>query len=136
LPLLEQHPQSITIANRSLHKAQALLDLVPTSSATQLKAVSLHELPSANDVIIHATSAGLQGSAPEVQGRCYGSNSWAYDMLYASTPTPFLRAASQHTSRCADGLGMLVEQAAEAFFLWRGVRPDTRPVMAQLREQM
>jgi shikimate dehydrogenase len=57
-------------------------------------------------------------------------------MLYGATPTPFLLAARQHTDHCADGLGMLVEQAAEAFFIWRGVRPQTAPVIAQLREHM
>jgi shikimate dehydrogenase len=136
LPLLEQQPQSITIANRTLEKAQALLSVVPSHGVTQVEARTLQDLPSGNDVIIQATSAGLQGSAPEVPGRCYGPNTWAYDMLYAATPTPFLRAARQHTEHCADGLGMLVEQAAEAFYLWRGVRPHTDPVIAQLRQQM
>jgi shikimate dehydrogenase len=136
LPLFGQQPQSITIANRTLEKAQALLSVVPSHGVTRVEAQGLHDLPSGNDVIIQATSAGLQGGAPEVPAHCYSSNTWAYDMLYAATPTPFLRAASQHTAHCTDGLGMLVEQAAEAYYLWRGIRPDTSPVIAQLRQQM
>jgi shikimate dehydrogenase len=136
LPLLEQEPLSMMIANRTLDKAQALLSLVPSRSVTQVQACGLHDLPSGNDVIIHATSAGLQSHAPDVPAQCYTPNTWAYDMLYGANPTPFLCSASQHTKRCADGLGMLVEQAAESFFLWRGVRPNTLPVIAALREPM
>jgi shikimate dehydrogenase len=136
LPLLEQQPYAITIANRTLSKAQALLRLAPGDSTTLIQAVELNDLPRAIDVIIHATSAGLQGNAPEVPSQCYTPTTWAYDMLYGAQPTPFLRFARQYTNHCADGLGMLVEQAAEAFSLWRGLRPTTAPVIAQLRERM
>ncbi len=86
------------------------------------------------DLIINATAASLAGQVPALPDSVVTPDCWCYDMMYADRPTAFMDWARQRgAARCMDGLGMLVEQAAEAFFLWRGVRPDTRPVIRQLR---
>jgi len=86
------------------------------------------------DLVINAISAGLQGEMPALPDGLLADGAVAYDMVYGKEPTPFLRWAEQQgASATADGLGMLVEQAAEAFEIWRGWRPDTAPVMASLR---
>ena len=84
------------------------------------------------DVIINATSAGLTGDAHSLPGNLLNNKTLAYDMVYGRD-TPFLAAARAAGARACDGLGMLVEQAAESFFIWRGVRPATRPVLEKLR---
>jgi shikimate dehydrogenase len=84
--------------------------------------------------VINATSADLAGEAIDWPVAIVGPATLAYDMTYADAPTAFLRWAREHgATRVADGLGMLIEQAAESFFLWRGIRPDTRPLFALLR---
>jgi shikimate dehydrogenase len=83
-------------------------------------------------VVINATSAGLTDEAPPISSALFNPRVLAYDMVYGRE-TPFLAAAKRAGARTADGLGMLVEQAAESFFVWRGVRPETRPVLAKLR---
>ena len=89
------------------------------------------------DVVINATSAGLSGSLPELPGSLLTERSSCYDMMYGAEPTAFMRWAAHHAAwAVADGLGMLVEQAAESFYIWRGVRPDTGPVISQLRQAM
>jgi len=86
------------------------------------------------DVVINATSASLYGEVPPVPSGIFAPGALAYDMAYGSGPTAFLGfARDQGAGRLADGLGMLVAQAAESFFLWRGVRPDIEPVIAMLR---
>ena len=88
------------------------------------------------DVIINATAAGLHGEVPALPRGVVQAHSWCYDMMYADEPTAFMRwAQAQGARRAFDGLGMLVEQAAEAFFLWRGVRPATDPVIRTLRQR-
>ena len=134
LPLFAQKPRSVTIVNRTASKAQALAERF--ADRGPLTAVPLDALAgSAFDVVINATSAGLaQDVVLPWPARLFRPRAFAYDMIYADRPTPFLRwAREQGAARAADGLGMLVEQAAESFFLWRGVRPDTRPVFALLR---
>jgi shikimate dehydrogenase len=84
------------------------------------------------DVVVNATSAGLAGEMPALAPGVFAPGSLAYDMVYGR-PTPFLEFAARSGVRAADGLGMLVEQAAESFFIWRGVRPQTGPVIARLR---
>jgi shikimate dehydrogenase len=87
-------------------------------------------------VVINATSIGIKGDVPENlwPRRSFAPGGLAYDLVYADAPTPFLRWASEQSAeRTADGLGMLIEQAAESFVLWRGVRPRTSPVFAMLR---
>lgn len=134
LPLLEQQPDVITLANRSLEKAQNLAHTFHHHGTIQV--CSLDALPEHNDLVLNATSAGLQGVTPNVPAECFAPGAWAYDMLYGARPTPFLCAAQGRAAHQADGLGMLVEQAAEAFFIWRGVRPETIPVIDQLRANL
>jgi shikimate dehydrogenase len=90
------------------------------------------------DVIINATSASLTGDVPPIAASLIEpGQTLCYDMMYGKEPTAFCRWASEHGAAVSmDGLGMLAEQAAEAFFLWRGVRPDTAPVLAELRRQL
>ena len=88
------------------------------------------------DVIINATSASLSDDLPPLPVSVYGSETLAYDMMYGRQPTVFMQSAQQHGASVRDGLGMLVEQAAEAFLLWRGVRPATADVFASLRQQL
>jgi len=84
-------------------------------------------------VIVNATAGSLDASLPECDDRAFGSNTLAYDMMYGAHPTVFMEHAHKLGARGADGLGMLVEQAAESFYVWRGVRPDGAPVLAELR---
>lgn len=132
-PLLAERPQQLVIANRTVAKAQ---DLVRSfADLGTLQASSFDALAGASfDVIINATAAGLQGEVAPLPAGVIMPGGCAYDMMYGDTPTDFVRWAQQHgAAQAHDGLGMLVEQAAESFYLWRGVRPETAPVIAQLR---
>ena len=139
LPLLLAEPASLTIANRTTAKAEALAAefarLLSCAVATRPTASSFAALAGQQfDVVINATSASLADAAPDLPAGLYAPGSLAYDMMYGKGDTPFLAAArAQGAGHLADGLGMLVEQAAESFALWRGVRPDTAPVLAALR---
>lgn len=139
LPLLQQSPTQLCIANRSVDKAEQLRDLVAPfcGDDLSLSVLSLDALASANagqfDVIINATSASLQQQSVTIASEVFAPDCLAYDMMYGDQPTAFMHMAQAAGAQMADGLGMLVEQAAEAFFLWRGVRPDTALVLAQLR---
>lgn len=136
LPLLEQKPASLTLANRTVEKARALqLEFAPSAGACPVDACGFDELAGRQfDLAINATAASLADEAPALPQGIYAPGSLAYDMVYGKGLTPFLRAArAQGAAHLADGLGMLVEQAAESFFLWRGVRPATAPVLAGLR---
>lgn len=132
-PLLNEQPHALVIANRTVEKAVELAmrfhDLGPVSGC------GLSDLASEQfDLIINATAAGLSGVVPPIPTTVFAENTWAYDMLYATEPTAFVRWALQAgAAQAHDGLGMLVEQAAEAFWIWRGVRPETGPVIEQLR---
>jgi shikimate dehydrogenase len=134
VPLFAQQPRSVTLSNRTAAKAHAL---VATFSARgPLRAVAPAALAGQQfDVVINATSAGRVDDAglPWPAG-LFRRGAFAYDMIYADGPTAFLRwARATGAARDADGLGMLIEQAAESFALWRGVRPDTRSIFALLR---
>lgn len=136
-PLLGLLPASLTLANRSAEKAQALTDMLrSTGNDVEVHGCGLDELHGQYDVVINATSAGLSGRGDLVAESAV-RGAFCYDLLYASQPgtmTPFCRwAASVGAAQACDGLGMLVEQAAEAFSIWRGVRPATAPVLAELR---
>ena len=135
LPLLEQQPALLHLANRTAEKACALRDEFAARAGTcQIEAGGFAELAGRQfDLVINATAASLADVAPPLPAGVYAPGSFAYDMVYGRE-TPFLAAArKQGAARLADGLGMLVEQAAESFFLWRGVRPPTAPVLAKLR---
>ncbi len=124
------------IANRTESKAVELAQLFQDEGET--RACSYADLAGQQfDLIINGTSASLQGELPPLPQDLFTPNGWAYDLMYAATPTPFVQWALGQGAACAlDGLGMLVEQAAESFYIWRGVRPDTAPVIAQLRQAM
>lgn len=135
-PLLDQHPRFLCIANRTADRAIALAQLFPRDdlvSGCGLEALDKQDF----DLVINATSASLHGELPALPDELLSGGAWCYDMMYAAQPTLFLRWAEQHgAAKALDGLGMLVEQAAESFFLWRGVRPQTGPVMITLRGEM
>ncbi len=136
-PLLEQRPALLHIANRTAEKAMAL-----AREFADLGAVCAGGYPElANeapfDLLINATSASLSGEVPPLPITVFGDRSAAYDMMYGAAPTAFLRwAEARGVAALADGLGMLIEQAAEAFALWRGVRPQTPPVIGRIRAEL
>jgi len=127
-PLLEQQPAALVIANRTVGRAQELAELFGHG----IRACGFEETGGPFDVVINATAASLAGELPPLSSALFTDDTLAYDMMYGRD-TPFLTFARSHGAATADGLGMLVEQAAEAFALWRGVRPDTAPVIASLR---
>lgn len=130
-PLLEAGPAHLTLANRTLSKATQLSEAFADIQPIEVSAFS--ELDAPYDVIINATSAGLSGEMPPLSTQIIAPNTLCYDMVYAQEPTAFLRwAAECGAKRCHDGIGMLVEQAAAAFAQWRGVTPETRPVIDKL----
>lgn len=129
LPLLNTHPASIVIANRTLDKAQKMLNKTPINVTSS----TFEDLKNQQfDIVINATSTGLSDMELPTPNNIFAKNCLAYDMMYGRE-TPFMAQARRNASQVADGLGMLVEQAAEAFYLWRGVRPDTKSVMTTLR---
>ncbi|MBS0499590.1 MAG: shikimate dehydrogenase, partial [Proteobacteria bacterium] len=134
LPLARAGAARILVANRTADKARALAhELAPHLGGVALAGCGLDALAGAFDVVVNATSASLSGQAPAVPASAFAPGALAYDMVYGKGLTPFLALAqSAGCARVADGLGMLVEQAAESFALWRGVRPDTRAVLARL----
>jgi shikimate dehydrogenase len=118
----------LVIANRTVEKAEALAARFPATAGCGYEALGKKRF----DVVVNATSAGLSGEAPALAASVFAAGALAYDMVYGRD-TPFLVFARASGARACDGLGMLVEQAAESFFLWRGVRPDTRAVLERLR---
>jgi len=126
-PLLDQQPAALVIANRTVSRAEELAELFGRG----VRACSFDAADTPFDLVINATAASLAGDLPPLSPRVFTADTLAYDMMYGRD-TPFLDFARMHGARTADGLGMLVEQAAEAFHLWRGVRPDTAPVIAAL----
>jgi len=129
--LLEAKPASLTVANRTVARAEELARVFgPPVVARSFDALAGETFT----VAINATSASLAGDSPALPSGIYAPGAVAYDMMYGKGETPFLTVAkAQGAARFADGLGMLVEQAAESFCIWRGVRPDTAPVLALLR---
>ena len=138
-PLLAQKPGLVTITNRTVAKADELVEQFRPGSIdnTEIQSCSYDDLGSEKfDLIINGTSAGLHNEVPPIPDELLGINSICYDMMYnIEKPTAFVQwALDRGALRQFDGLGMLVEQAAEAFFIWRGVRPDTAEVLATLRQ--
>ncbi len=134
-PLLHEAPQSVVVANRTVAKAVELAaHFARDAGATALQAAAYGDLAGHQfDVIINATSAGLSAAMPPLPDTIFAPDALGYDMVYGRD-TPFLQFACKQGVRVADGLGMLVEQAAESFFIWRGVRPQTAPVIAMLKK--
>jgi shikimate dehydrogenase len=126
-PLLEAKPAALVVANRTAAKAKELAGRFPGS-----RGGGYDELQGQFDLVVNATSAGLADEMPALPAGVFAPGALAYEMVYGRD-TPFLRAARASGAKTSDGLGMLVEQAAESFLIWRGVRPDTRAVLAALR---
>ena len=133
-PILAEYPEQCVIANRTVSKAEALAELFTPQG--NVYASGYQDLKQPFDVIINGTSASLQGNLPPLPNNILAEQGWCYDMMYAATPTPFMKWALAKQATAIDGLGMLVEQAAEAFYLWRGVKPNTLPVIQQLRQKL
>lgn len=134
-PILAEHPAAITIANRTVSKADALVNLFkPVAGETALSACGFEQPREPFDVIINGTSASLQGDLPPLSPEVLGEQTVVYDMMYSLQTTTFNQwALEQGAQNVHDGLGMLVEQAAESFRIWRGVNPATGPVIEELR---
>ena len=137
-PLLRELPQTLVVANRTPEKAVALVghfEKLAKFAVHGVAAKSYDVLDGARfDIVINATSAGLADAMPPLPRGIFAPGALAYDMVYGRR-TPFMRFATDEGARAADGLGMLVEQAAESFFIWRGVRPETKPVIQLLRQK-
>ncbi len=135
-PLLEESPTLLVIANRKLEKASRMQKKVEKKNESRsyfLNAKAFEDLADQQfDIIINATSTGLTDTALPIPNTIFAKGCLAYDMMYGRE-TPFMKQARESGAQVADGLGMLVEQAAEAFYLWRGVRPETQSVIQQIR---
>lgn len=127
--LLEEKPKWIAVANRTHDRAQELAD------EFGVLALSFDEVPAEHfDLVINGTATSLSQNTPPIDAETFDDCMLAYDLVYTSQPTPFMQLASRGGARkVSDGLGMLIEQAAESFHLWRGVRPDTVPIFKELR---
>ncbi|NHN38809.1 shikimate dehydrogenase [Pseudomaricurvus alcaniphilus] len=135
-PLLAQAPAQLVIANRTPAKALQLAREFRLSGEAQ--ACGFEDLQGQQfDLVINATAASLAGELPRLPDNLLAADAACYDMTYAAEPTVFLQWAADHgASHCADGLGMLVGQAAESFYLWRGKRPRVEPVLEVLRQAL
>ena len=136
LPLLAEQPAELVIVNRTVAKAEELAALARQHLTTPVpvRGGSYEAVQGQTfDVVLNATSSSLTAELPPLQGHVFAPGCLAYDLSYGKGLTPFLRLASQSgVTQLADGVGMLAEQAAEAFAWWRGVRPDTEAVIKQL----
>ena len=132
-PLLHKHPALIVIANRTLSKAKELAE--EFAQYGKIEATSFEGLKGKHfDLVINGTAASLKGEIPPLPDNLFTTRGFAYDMMYGEKSRPFLDWSALHgAEQTADGLGMLVEQAAESFLLWRGVRPETKNVIEKLR---
>jgi shikimate dehydrogenase len=134
LPLLAEQPAELVIVNRTVTKAQELAALAQQHQTGQVQGLGYADLQGqAFDVVLNATSSSLTAELPPLPVSVFAPGCLAYDLTYGKGLTPFLKLAQQAgVTQVADGVGMLAEQAAEAFAWWRGVRPDTSSVIAQL----
>ena len=133
-PLLEMQPSSLRIANRTIDKAEALADHFSHSGPVSACRFNVVPITENYDLVINATSAGFRGEAPPYPAAAVSENTLCYDLSYGLKPTPFSEWAREHgAGKSVMGWGMLVEQAAESFNIWRGIRPDTAPVLKQMK---
>jgi shikimate dehydrogenase len=131
-PLLGYNPAELVIANRTVSKAH---DLVYLFANEVLSASAFEKVSGPFDLIINATSASLQGQTPPIPMETISKQTYCYDMMYGDTDTAFIQwAKTLQAAKTIDGLGMLIEQAAESFNLWRGIKPDTQPIIDLLRQ--
>lgn len=135
-PLIRLKPSHLVIANRTVSKAQQLSR--DFSDLGDVRACSFEALAGNQfDLIINGSSSSLAGELPPLPTHALNDEGCCYDMMYSAKPTPFMRWGAENAAwAVADGLGMLVEQAAESFCIWRGVRPQTRPVVALIRQEL
>lgn len=135
-PLLEQQPEQLLIANRTKQKAIALMS--DFADLGNIQGCGLDEINQQQfDIVINGTSASLQGDLPPLPDNLFTPGACCYDMMYAAMPTPFMEWSQQHgAAQILDGLGMLVEQAAESFFIWRNVMPETQSVISTIRQSL
>jgi shikimate dehydrogenase len=135
-PLIEARPRRLVVANRTPDRAQALVNRhaeLARDCGVELAACGLTDCGRGYHAVLNATAASLQGAGSPVPANVLSPGALAYDMMYGPAAAPFLRWAQEHGAVGRDGLGMLVEQAAEAFLAWRGVRPETASVLVALR---
>jgi shikimate dehydrogenase len=135
-PLLVEKPAQLTIVNRDVEKARELATVF-----TGMANIEVCAYPALTgrefDLIINGTSASLSGELPPIPNGILAKDGWCYDMMYAVTPTVFVRwGEEQGAMKSLDGLGMLVEQAAESFFVWHGLRPQTAPVIKETMDML
>ncbi len=138
-PLLQAGPRQLLVVNRSIGKAQSLVHrhlALAAETDTALAAGGLNDIHGGFDVVINASASSLGGAAVPVAAHVLRRGALAYDMMYGPAAAGFLEWAQAHGAQPRDGLGMLVEQAAEAFALWRGVRPPSAQVLAELRAEL
>jgi shikimate dehydrogenase len=135
-PLLGLKPSQLTIVNRTAQRARDLAE--EFGDLGSLQGIGYDELDSVPyDLVINATAASLSGEVPALPAGIVNKDSICYDLAYARDDTPFVRwAHARGAARAMDGLGMLVEQAAESYYLWRGVRPDTASVLSALAAEL
>ncbi len=135
-PILQEGPALVVIANRTPARAQELAEAFEEHGNTE--GCGFDELEGSSfDIVINGTSASLKGEVPPLPDTLLNRGALCYDMMYAAAPTAFMVWADDHSSaQIADGLGMLVEQAAESFLIWRGVKPETAPVIKAVRDSL
>ena len=137
LPILEHRPARLVIANRTVATAEALVEqFAALGGEGVVSACGFAGIEGAYDIVINATAASLSAELPPVAPSVFAQGALALDMMYGATPTIFLQFAGQHGAQLRDGLGMLVEQAAEAFDLWRGVHPATADLLQSMRARL
>lgn len=133
-PLLEAQPLRVVVANRTASRALELAERF--AALGRIEGCGLDAIPRERfDLVINATSTSTHGERLALERAVFSSSTFAYDMAYGAAARPFLEQARGHGARASDGLGMLVEQAAESFALWRGKRPRTEAILAELRSE-
>ena len=140
LPIFDRAPAALTIVNRTAAKAHQLVEQFAQNAAecgVRFAGGGADRAEAGRyDVIVNATAGSLDAALPDCDDSAFGAGTLAYDMMYGAQPTVFMQHASKLGARASDGLGMLVEQAAESFFIWRGVRPDGGAVLRELRQTL
>ena len=138
-PVLEARPRRVVVANRTAAKAEALVQrhaILAASLGVALEASGLDTVEGTFDLVVNGTASSLSGGGVPVDARVLKPGALAYDMMYGPAAAGFLQWAGAHGATGRDGLGMLVEQAAEAFLIWRGVRPPSGQVLDELRREL
>jgi len=136
LPILSEKPQRLVIANRTLAKADKLVTLFKDFAHCDISASGLETIEGEFDLVINASSSSLKGDIPPIPKSIFSNNCFVYDLMYGSEPTVFMKFSESLGCQTSDGLGMLVEQAAESFLLWRGIRPNTEDLIKTLRAEI